>query len=45
MCEYVVDIAEKEAEKRLTQYMLDTISLISDEIIATAEECESQAPD
>lgn len=43
LCEYVMDVAEEEAEKRLLALVSETISSISDEIIATAEECEPDA--
>ena len=40
LCEYVMDIAEQEAKRRLTEMLSETIQQISDEIIATAEEYE-----
>ena len=40
LCEYVMDVAEKTAEQRLSLELFKLISDISDEIIATVEECE-----
>lgn len=40
LCEYVMEVAEKEAKKRLIDGLNDVICCISDEIIETAEEYE-----
>ena len=40
LCEYVMDVAEKEAMKRLSETLDNLISDIADEIIETAEEIE-----
>lgn len=42
LCEYVMDIAEQEAKKRLNDYLIKLICEISDEIIVTAEEYEPE---
>ncbi len=39
LCEYVIEVAEEEAKKRLNDNLVTMISDLSDEIIATAEEC------
>jgi hypothetical protein len=41
LCEYVMDIAEKVAQERLAETIDALICSISDEIIETAEEYES----
>ena len=38
LCEFVVDLAEGEAQRRLTEEMLELTAKIADEIIETAEE-------
>ena len=42
LCEYCVDVAEEEAHRRLYAATATLISDISDEIIATAEECDKE---
>jgi len=44
LCEYVMDVAEEEAELLLKQAHIELIGQISDEIIATAEECQPKNP-
>lgn len=41
LCEFVMDIAEKEAHLRLSEQLHNLISSISDEIIETAQEYEN----
>ena len=43
LCELTMDLAEDEAKRRLNRLLIQTISDISDEMIATAEEYEPQA--
>lgn len=40
LCEYVVETAELEAQRRLYQRMIKLTSEIADEIIETAEEID-----
>jgi len=40
LCEFVVELAEIEAQRRLTPQLLELTSDIADEIIATVEELE-----
>jgi len=40
MCEFVVDLAEMEAQRRLTPQLMELTEEIADEIIATFEELE-----
>jgi hypothetical protein len=44
MCEYVMDVAEDEAKRLLNDAEIELIGQISDEIIATAQECEPKNP-
>lgn len=38
LCEHIMEVAEKEANKQLYETYIDLVSKIADEIIATAEE-------
>ena len=44
LCEHVMDVAEKEAERRLIDTLCDMIGQISDEMIEHAEEYEPELP-
>lgn len=41
LCEYALDVAEAEAQRRLTERMMQLTSEIADEIMLSAEECEA----
>lgn len=40
LCEHTMELAEVEAKSRLMNQLLDEVSRISDEMIATAEEID-----
>lgn len=42
LCEYVMEVSEEEARKRINDDLLQLICDISDEIIATAAECDPE---
>lgn len=40
LCDFAMEVAEREAEKQLNEQIMSLIFKISDEIIDTAYECE-----
>ena len=42
LCEYVLEVAEKEAKEQLEERLMHLICTISDEIIDTAIECQEE---
>jgi len=43
LCEYALDVAEKEAKERLIDKLIELTEQIADEIIESVEECEPEA--